>query len=115
MGTARSVTVRLGGRSYITRGGMRALVTLAAHSGGMTDPLRARQMLREYREAYERANRARIDSPKFRAAMDEVQRLAAELGSVGVDPASSWRESTKRKLRVPVPARTARARRATEA
>ena len=70
----------------------------------VVDPIRARRALLEYRKAYECANRAPIGSPEFRAAMGELQRLAAELGAVGIDPASSWKESTKRKLRVPVPA-----------
>ena len=69
----------------------------------VVDPICARQTLRVPRGIREREPRT-IGSPDFRAAMGEVRRLGAELGGVGVDPASSSKESTKRKLCVPVAA-----------
>jgi hypothetical protein len=68
-----------------------------------TDALRARVALTEYHAACRRANIAPIGSPEFRDAMRLVQRLAAELEVVHVNPAQSWRERTRRTLRLPIP------------
>ena len=68
------------------------------HDLAMADTLLERQLLREYREAYERANSARIGSPAFRAAMAEVQRLSRELVAAGVARAT-WLGGNNRRRR----------------
>ena len=65
--------------------------------------LRARALLADYHTASARAQSAPIGSAEFAAAMRDVRSLCAELERLNVDPAASWRESTRRALRLPVP------------
>jgi hypothetical protein len=69
-------------------------------------PLRLREALREFHDAYERANSAPLDSPAFREAMADLRRLSAELRSLGLDdPLGSWRAPERRVLGGPTRAR----------
>ena len=63
----------------------------------------ARALLAEYHAASERAQSAPLGSVEFAAAMRDIRSLCAELERLNVDPAASWRESTRRALRLPVP------------
>ena len=71
----------------------------------MADGIDPRDAVHEYYAAQDRAKSAPIGSGAFQRAMSDVQRLCRELARVGVDPLTSWREGTRRKLRAPVPPR----------
>jgi hypothetical protein len=81
------------------------IVSRSEGDTGATDEvsLRARAALAEYHAACERAQSAPLGSPEFADAMRLVRSLCAELEGLNVDPAASWRESTRRTLRLPVP------------
>lgn len=64
----------------------------------MPDTERLRRALAEFHAAHARAEAATLGTDEFAAAMDTLRKLRDELAAGGVDPMTTWRESTQRAL-----------------